>query len=999
MGDGFFLGLVNNAALLVALGLVVDLLPAREAPRRPWREALAGLVVGVMAVLVMATSVKLETGTVFDTRSVLLSLAALFLGPLPALLGGGIAAAYRWWGMGGGGAPMGVAVITVSVAIGLAWRRWRRGPATPTLGELLLFGLAVHAAMLGCTPLLPAGRELSTLRSIALPVMTIYPLAAVLLGQLLGLRQARRTADLVLAQREGRFRKMLEQGSDLVCLVDPDGRVAYSSDAVMRLLGEPLSSFTATAIPARVWPADLAAWAAALAATLAQPGVPIRAELRFRHHDGQAVWLEVTLTNRLGDADVGLIVLNGHGIGERKAAELALRDRVESIAALADHLPDIVARFDRELRHTYVNSAVSRATGLLPEVFVGKTNAEMGMPPALVAQWESALRQVFATGQAATLEFDFASHDGVQHFESRLVPEVGPDGGVATILCLNRDVTERRETLKRLAHLNQVLRAVRDINQLIVREQDAAALLPSVCRTLVEHRGCDAAQIVLAASAEFPALVAEAGAPEAVARIAAVMARAVAPQGPPGAVAGQGCWLLETPGPGTAALLGVALCHGGTAYGTLIVAQPAESARDPEGQALFAELAGDIAYALHGLAMRQVMARAERQRQDVEEQLRQAQRMESIGRLAGGVAHDFNNLLTVILGQVQLLELKLDDPQLRRRVEDIRGAGERAAGLTRQLLAFSRRQMLVVKTFQINDRLRELGDMLHRLIGEDIHLVLRLGDDVPTIRADPSQFDQVIINLAVNARDAMPTGGTLTITSQCVPRPARPPESSQGMSGQCVRIEVSDTGCGMDQAVLARLFEPFFTTKEQGRGTGLGLATVHGIVSQFGGHVEVTSAVGHGSTFTLWLPASEEPADCPAALHETNSGHGSGTVLVTEDEEPLRLLLAEVLRQAGFQVLVAADGMQALSVLETAGTPVDLLISDVVMPGLPGPQLAARAARLYPELRVLLISGYTERIDEPTEAARRAGRFLQKPFTPQQLLHQVRQVLAGPPGA
>jgi len=405
---------------------------------------------------------------------------------------------------------------------------------------------------------------------------------------------------------------------------------------------------------------------------------------------------------------------------------------------------------------------------------------------------------------------------------------------------------------------------------------------------------------------------------------------------------------------------------------------------------------------LHGV-LRDVTERrlVTEERERLEAQLRQAQKMEALGQLAGGVAHDFNNILTAILGNAEMLLERLRRGQAETPPErmvaalgQIQLAGERGAGLTRQLLAFSRKQ---VRRLELLDPNRVVGDMqrmLRRLIGEHIELETRLAPDIRLIRADVGQVEQVLLNLALNARDAMPQGGKLVIETANVSLGAHelaghvdePP-------GDYVTIRVRDTGCGMSRDTLGHIFEPFFTTKAIGKGTGLGLATVYGIVKQTGGLINVHSEPGRGSSFSVFFPAvegREVPAQKPALGTELR---GDETVLVCEDEEMVRALACEILRSNGYDVLTAADGEQALQLAERHPGEIQLLVTDTIMPGMSGIELARELSRRRSGLRVLLVSGYAP--DEFTHQASAAGNLnlLQKPFSSTLLLRRVRQIL------
>jgi two-component system cell cycle sensor histidine kinase/response regulator CckA len=383
-------------------------------------------------------------------------------------------------------------------------------------------------------------------------------------------------------------------------------------------------------------------------------------------------------------------------------------------------------------------------------------------------------------------------------------------------------------------------------------------------------------------------------------------------------------------------------------------------------------------------------------RKQLEDQLRQAQKMEAIGRLAGGVAHDFNNLLTIISGYGQLIlgALPEKDP-LRTQLTEVLKASERATSLTRQLLAFGRRQVLAPRVLDLNEVIVDTEKMLRRLIGEDIELVTVPGRELSHVKADPGQIEQVILNLALNARDAMPKGGRLTIEASSVTLDEVYADQHISVQpGPYVMLAVSDTGCGMDRETQAHLFEPFFTTKEKGKGTGLGLATVYGIVKQSGGYIWVYSEPGQGTTFKVYLPKIQEPVEATQAPPaERVSAGGSETILLVEDDSSVRSLVHAVLEPRGYKLLVARNGDDALFLCEQHKGPIHLLLTDVVMPGMSGRELAERLSPLHREMKILYMSGYTDNAIVHHGVLEANVRFLQKPFSPPALASKVRTVL------
>jgi two-component system cell cycle sensor histidine kinase/response regulator CckA len=387
----------------------------------------------------------------------------------------------------------------------------------------------------------------------------------------------------------------------------------------------------------------------------------------------------------------------------------------------------------------------------------------------------------------------------------------------------------------------------------------------------------------------------------------------------------------------------------------------------------------------------------EGEKKKLEEQLRQSQKMEAIGRLAGGVAHDFNNMLTGIIGYADLLLLSLNrDHPLVGKVEEIKKAGKRAASLTQQLLAFSRKQMLQPKVLDLNLVVNDLKKMLQRLIGEDIELETHLESNLFRVKVDPNQMGQVLMNLVVNARDAMARGGRITIeTANVVLDQAYGRKKGVSLQpGPYVLLEVRDTGIGMDPETRSHIFEPFFTTKELGKGTGLGLSTVYGIIKQSGGYIWVDSQPECGTAFQIFLPRAEgESALKQSDPHSPPLFQGSETILIVEDNELVRNLTSEALRQFGYSVIEASGGDPALKIIQENGEKIDLLLTDVVMPGLNGRELADQVLSSRPGIKVLYMSGYSDNAIVQHGILSPGLAFIEKPFSPETLAEKVRQVL------
>jgi two-component system cell cycle sensor histidine kinase/response regulator CckA len=378
----------------------------------------------------------------------------------------------------------------------------------------------------------------------------------------------------------------------------------------------------------------------------------------------------------------------------------------------------------------------------------------------------------------------------------------------------------------------------------------------------------------------------------------------------------------------------------------------------------------------------------------LEEQYRQAQKMEAVGQLAGGIAHDFNNLLTAIQGYGELLVDEVGgNTQALADIHEVLRAVERATTLTRQLLMFSRRQAIETKVIDLRETLSGIEPMLRRLIREDIEIVVKKSDQPSTVKADPGQVEQIILNLVVNARDAMPDGGKLLIETGTASLDQTYVHQHPGAEpGDYIMLAVTDTGTGMDASTRARIFEPFFTTKQKGKGTGLGLATVHGIVKQCGGDIWVYSEPGHGTTFKVYLPFLDMLPDAAPSRAAAESLEGSGTILVVEDEDGVRHLVQRVLERYGYRVLTAATPHEALR-LARSERGIQLLMSDVILPAMSGPEVAEQVLSIHPGIRVLYMSGYTDEAIANRGLLTEGTQFLEKPFTPETLAKKVRQVL------
>jgi len=771
-----------------------------------------------------------------------------------------------------------------------------------------------------------------------------------------------------LRERDGRLQALLKNVLDLVALVDLDRRVRFVGPSVERVLGHPPERLVGSALREWVHPDDLSRADELFEQAILSPGRVHEDEFRILAGDGTWRLFEFATRNLLDNPVVRGVALSGRDVTARADAERALRVTEQRYRALFEGAPVGLFHATPEGDLVDVNGALVEILGYPDrETLIGTNLLELHARREDRRRWIDRLE----------------AEPVLRDFETRLRR---PDGSVITVkLNIRADRDASGRTLRYEGALEDITDRLR---------AEAAARRSHELFQLVQRATHDPLY-------DWEFATDRVYWNEAIRDVLGYSVDEVDPER---------AWWIDRIHPDDRDRV--------VSRQEAAITGSAEASAD---EYRFLRADGDYATLLDrryivrdedGVPTRMIgvlvdvtrQRRAEEERKRLEEQLLEAQKLEAVGRLAGGVAHDFNNLLTAIQGHAEVLaEVVAEDGPARADLDQIRRAAERAARLTNQLLTFSRRQVLQPRILDLDAVIRDLAPMLRRLIGEDIALHVDTAAAHGYVKADPGQIEQVIMNLVVNARDAMPNGGRLGIGTRIVrvgEDEAR--QNAHTRPGEYVLLVITDTGTGMDPETQARIFEPFFTTKELGKGTGLGLSTVYGIVQQSGGFIEVESRTGRGTSFSVYLPRAEGEPEGGAATGGCDP-HGSGaaadgapvgheTVLLVEDEPAVRELVRKVLQRQGYTVLVAADGAEAIRLAETRREPIQLLLTDVIMPEMSGRELAERLIAARPGLRVLFISGYTEDIMASGLPDARVD-LLEKPFSPTVLARKVREVL------
>ena len=1085
----FYLELVQNVGLLVSLVVIHGQIIRRWNRYTLGCQVFSGFLFGCVALVGMMTPVHLLPGLIFDGRSITLSVAGLFGGPVTAAIAAIMSAAYRLW-LGGPGMIMGVSVIVESAGLGVAFYYLRRRHPEFTRNLYLFgFGLLVHLGMLSLTLTLPREAMLDTLEHIATPVLLIYPAATLLICLLFLDQESRVAAEQAVRESEERYRAVFNNAAIGIDTLAPDGKFSQVNSALSEMLGYTEDELKKLTFEEITHPDDRKISKQKLESLMIGERDSYRLEKRYLRKDGEIVWGDLS-TSSIKDANgnhigtIGVIaditqrkkvleslrnsedflnsiidqspnsmwisddqgallrcnkalrdlmqisddevvgkynifednilekqgflplvrsvfeqgstvrfqikydssqlrnisvvrnastfldvtvfpIRDHHGkisnaviqhtdISERKRAEEALQGSEKFLEQVVENIPDMIFVKDAEnLSFVKFNKAGEELLGYSREDLIGKSDYDF-FPPSQAEFFIAKDREVLRNGKVVEIpeeEID-TSFKGKRTLHTKKIPILGADGNPRFLLGISEDITERKQSEEKNIRLATIVDSSDDA--IIGNTLDGIMTSWNKGAEIIfgykEHEVIGKSILILAPNDRQYE-------PERFLNQIKV---------------GRSVKNVET----------IRQRKDGANIPVSLTVSPII---DEKGGVVGASaIARDISDRV----------KAEQQREALQSQFFQAQKMEAVGILAGGVAHDFNNLLQAVIGYSELLldQKKPGDPELED-IQRIYDSGKRGADLVKSLLMFSRKVQPELRPIDLNHEIAQVRKLLSHSIPKNIKIDLRLSDALERILADPSQTGQVIMNLAINARDAMPDGGTLTIETANVELDkaycAIDPELSPGAY---VLLAVSDTGQGMDKETLSHIFEPFFTTKEKGKGTGLGLATVYGIVKQHNGRITCYSEIEHGTTFEIYLPAIQTDK---APETQTEAGpiqRGTETILLVDDEETIRNLVTRLLNKFGYKVVTANDGKEALEIYQRECNSISLIILDLIMPVMDGKKCLAEILRVNPNAKVVLASGHSES-GLASGATAGAMGFVKKPYDMWQLLTRIRDIL------
>ena len=775
----------------------------------------------------------------------------------------------------------------------------------------------------------------------------------------------RKRAEEALSISEERYRTLVEESFDGIW-IQKRAKIAFANRRLYEMLGYEQGELEGHDHWIVYHPDYQALTRERAQARMRGESVPSTYEVKFLRKDGSSFWGEINAKAITLSGEPGIQVW-ARDINERKQAEKALKESEEKFRFLTEKMADMVWTMDLNFHTTYVSPSIEKMLGFTPEERKMQSLEQM-LPPESLKKTQALFREELERqkregidpDRSITVEIEYYRKDGSTVWVENNIKGIYDADKWVGIYGVSRDITERKRAEETLRAERERFRSLTEnapFGMVMINQDGSFEYINPKFKELL---GYDLMDI---------------------------------PDGK--------TWFRKAyPDPDYRHKVITAWIEDSKSFGVGEKKSRVFKAKCKDGsEKIINFITVQLETGENLMTCEDItdLKRAEEALRQTEEQLRQSQKMEAIGRLAGGIAHDFNNLLTVIKGYSELSLFGLKDGDvLKENINEIYKASERAANLTRQLLAFSRKQILEFKVLNLNALIQDLDKMLHRILGEDIDLIYELDENAGRVKTDRGQIEQVILNLAVNARDAMPSGGKLFIETNRVDvgetnRLAYP---DIGL-GSYVRLTITDTGVGMTREVKEHLFEPFFTTKAKGKGTGLGLSTVYGIVKQSGGNINVSSKPGCGTTFNIYLPRVEEEEDIlKKDDHRTSPRIGNETILIAEDEQAVRELAVRILKVRGYQVYEVPDGLEALRMVQDhPDRKIDLLLTDVVMPGMSGKELADRLKVSKPDLKVLFISGYTDDAIVHHGVLDKGVNFVQKPFTPEALAQKVREVL------
>lgn len=947
----------------MALALIYDVVALKQSVQKAsLNQVFPGIIIGFIGIGTMMNSWEYLPGVIFDSRSVLICITGFFFGAIPTVVAGAIMAGGRLM-MGGAGAWTGVVVIITSGGVGLGWRHWRKKSFTNmSLGELFFLGVVTHVLMLFCMLTLPEGISFDVLSKISLPVLLLFPLGTVLIGKLISSRQERFSLIKSVLESEKKYRMIAENMSDIVATMDMRLCFTYVSPSIVSLRGftdkevmeqtmDQIMTPNSQQKVARVFEEELGLEAAGTVKSDRTRTL----ELEEYKKDGSTIWVENVFSFIRDEAKrpVGILVVS-RDITERKLSEKQLRKSEAKYRLLADNTADCIWLMDMDLVFTYINPAIYEMTGFTVDEWVGsklRDHCDKQNFEKMAAFIRSSLEKP-PVNTGVVLEAVMLKKNGnpfcVEITGRVLLNKEGKPFGLQGV---TRDVTQRVLADQALRESEERFRALHNASFGGIAIHDKGVIV-DCNQGLSEITGYSMAELV---GMDGLSLIAEKSRNDVMNNI----------------LSG-----YEKP------YESIGLHKNGKEFPLRLEAKNIPY----NGKILRVAEFRDISE----------QKQAEKEREKLQAQLIQAQKMESVGRLAGGVAHDYNNALSAIMGFTELAADDVDPTgPVRENLDEVLAAAKHATDITRQLLAFARKQVVAPRVFDLNENVEGLLKMLRRLIGENVDLAWLPKEDLWPVKIDPTQVHQILANLCINARDAIEDVGRISIETENITLDADYCADHAGfVPGEFVLLSVSDNGCGMEKELLDHVFEPFFTTKKTDKGTGLGLATIYGIVKQNNGFVNVYSEPGQGTIVKVYLPRHAGKAENIPKEHGAKIPKGYGeTILLVEDDLSVLKLSKNILENLGYIVLAAGTPDDAIGLAEEHPDKIHLLVTDVIMPGMNGRELSERLQFLYPDLKHIFISGYTANVIAHHGVLEKGILFLQKPFSRTDLATTVRKAL------